>query len=104
MVSPKESVACLNFECPVDDVRCILDENFEMIVREALLHYIGRFSLEPLPVSWRKSHVPLRAYDTMPAKENTSAELFSLETFPGPKRMYPTTRLNSAQTTFTVGD
>ena len=41
---------------------------------------------------------------TRPAKKITSAESSPLDTFPTPKRMYPTTRLNSAQTTFTVGD
>src|SRR5258707_15663135 len=40
----------------------------------------------------------------MPAKKITSAELSPLETFPARKRMYPAARLNSAQTTFTVGD
>jgi hypothetical protein len=49
----------------------------------------------------RKLSVVLVA--TTPAKKITSAELFALETFPTRKSTYPTTKLNNAQTTFTVG-
>src|SRR5260370_11638050 len=39
----------------------------------------------------------------MPAKKTTNATLQPLETFPTRNRTYPTIRLTSAQTTFTVG-
>ncbi len=40
----------------------------------------------------------------MPSKKITRAESSPPDIFPTRNRTYPTTRLNSAQTTFTVGD
>src|SRR5712664_3724490 len=76
-----------------------------MIVREALRHTSRRFSLDAyLACLLANRTLNIVLITTMPAKKTTSAELSPLETYPARNSMYPTTRLNSAHTTFTVGD